>query len=227
MKTLSLFTLAIILLTNLQARENPFQATPAYDEEKARLLELSEVDQNYAVEFQEQKDYIKETYQKMQNLETVKTKKDDLTEDKIKKLIQEAQKKTVKETKEIVEKAVEPKKTEQIVYVKPRLDVMYEKEILPFVKIEYDNDKIDIVSSYKVSKKITLPDKNKIVLDYSAKENFYTKRVDLESTNFKKIAVGNHKDENFFRIVIDLSSMPEDYEVTYDESKVSIVKLYQ
>jgi hypothetical protein len=229
MKKLYLVTFIFILITSLQARENPFEPTTSYEEEHARLMEMAEVDQDYQREFQKEQQYIEETYEKMQNIgkDKEEAKDDTLTEEKIKKLIQDAQKKTVEKTKEIVEKAVEPKKTEQIVYVKPRLDVMYEKEILPFVKVEYDNDRIDILSKYKISKKITLPEKNKIVLDFTANENFYTKRVDLESTNFKRIAVGNHKKENFFRVVIELSSVPEDYEVTFNDTKVSIVKLYQ
>ena len=74
---------------------------------------------------------------------------------------------------------------------------------------------------------MTLPGKKKIILDFSAKENFYTIREDLNSTNFPKIAVGNHKKENYFRIVVELANMPEDYEVTYDDKMVSIIKLYE
>ncbi|XPV68852.1 MAG: hypothetical protein ACNI25_16325 [Halarcobacter sp.] len=230
MRKLSLFTIVFIFATILVARENPFEPTTAYQEEQARTIEISQVEEDYGLEFQREQQYIADTYEKMQKVgeEEKEKKKDDLTEEKIKKLIQDSQKQTVEKTKEIVEKAVKPnKKTEQIVYVKPRLDVMYEKELLPFVKVEYDNDRIDIISKYKISKKITLPNERKIVLDYTAKENFYTKRATLESTNFKKIAVGNHKKENFFRVVIELADMPEDYEVTYDDTKVSIIKLYQ
>ncbi len=75
-------------------------------------------------------------------------------------MIKEAQKKV--EPKVIVKKIIEKQKEpQQVVYVKPRLDVVNEKEILPFVKVEYDNDKIDIHSKYKVTKKITLPGKKK------------------------------------------------------------------
>ena len=74
---------------------------------------------------------------------------------------------------------------------------------------------------------MTLPGKKKIILDFGAKENFYTVREDLNSTNFPKIAVGNHKNENYFRVVVELANMPEDYEVTYDDKMVSIIKLYE
>lgn len=236
MKTL--YTLLLLLPLTLVARENPFEPTNAYEEEHARMVELTEMDENYAIEFQREQQYINEVYEKMNNpkedekkkSEEVKPKpkKPELTEEKVKKLIEKATKKTEEKTKELVKKAVDekPKEIEQVVYVKPRLDVTYEKEILPFVKVEYDNDKIDIISDNKVSKKLTLPGKKKIILDYTARKNFYTVRENLESTNFLKIAVGNHKKENFYRVVIDLAQLPENYEVSYSDYKVTIVKLY-
>lgn len=234
MKTL--FTLLLVLSTSLIARENPFEPTNAYEEEAARMIEINEVEQDYDVEFQQEQQYINTMYEKMNKpveekpkmVEKPKPIKPALTEAKVKKLIKKAQKETEAKTRTIVKKVVDaPKEIKQVVYVKPRLDVTMEKEILPFVKIEYDNDKIDIHSKYKVTKKLTLPGKKKIILDYAAKENFYTKRETLDSTSFLKIAIGNHKKEKFFRVVIELSELPENYEVTYDEMKVSIVKLYE
>lgn len=226
MKTL--FTLLIILQVSLIARENPFEPTIAYEEEAARMIEMQEVEEDYAIEFQKEQHYVNEMYEKMNNPKEEKPKKPALTEDKVKKLIEKATKETEKKTKEIVKKAVEekPKEIEQVVFVKPRLDVSYEKEILPFVKVSYDNDKIDIFSKYKVSKKLTLPNEKKIILDFTARENFYTVREKLESTNFLKITAGNHKKDNFFRVVVELSQLPDNFEVTYDDDKVSIIKLY-
>lgn len=229
MKTL--YTLLLLLPLTLFARENPFEPTSAYEEEAGRLIELSEIDENYAIELQKEQQYINEVYESMNKPQEEKKEpvKPALTEEKVKKLIEKATKKTEEKTKQLVKKAVEekPKEIEQVVYVKPRLDVTYEKQILPFVKVEYDNDKIDIISDYKVSKKLTLPGKKKIILDYTARKNFYTVRENLESTSFLKIAVGNHKKDNFFRIVVELSELPENYEVSYSDNKVTIVKLYQ
>lgn len=238
MKHLSLFTLLVVLSTSLIARENPFEPTNAYEEEAARMIEITEIDQDYDVEFQQEQQYINEVYEKMNKpAEEKKAKmvkkampapKPALTEAKVKKLIKKAQKETEAKTRTIVKRVTNaPKEIKQVVYVKPRLDVTVEKNILPFVKIEFDNDKIDIYSKYKVTKKLTLPGKKKIILDYAAKENFYTKREILDSTSFLKIAIGNHKKDKFFRVVIELSEMPENYEVTYDDMKVSIVKLYE
>lgn len=232
----TLFTLLLVLATGLIARENPFEPTNAYEEEAARMIEINEVERDYDVEFQQEQQYIKSVYEKMNKPEEPKVEapkpmmeeKPALTEEKVKKLIKEAQKQSEAKTKKIVEKAVEqPKEVQQVVYVKPRLDVSYEKELLPFLRLSYDNDKMDIYSRYKITKKITLPGQNKIVLDYASNENFYTKREELQSTNFPKIAVGNHKEEKFFRVVVELASAPENYQVTYDDTKVSIIKLYQ
>ncbi|QDF30246.1 AMIN domain-containing protein [Halarcobacter anaerophilus] len=231
MKTL-FFTLLLILTTSAVARENPFEATNAYEEEKARIIEMNETEEDYAVEYQQEQQYVNEMYEKMnkpQKEEPKKPKKPAVTEEKVKKMIQKAQKEVEKKAKDIAQEVVkkQPKEVEQVVYVKPRLDVVNEKELLPFVKVEYDNDKIDIISKYKVSKKITLPGEKKMVLDFNANENFYTVRQSLDSTNFPKVTVGNHKKDKFFRVVVELASTPDDYEVTYDDQKVSIVKLYE
>ncbi len=232
-----LFTLLLIFSTSLLARENPFEPTNAYEEEAARIIEMNEIDEDYDVEFQQEQQYVDSMYEKMNKVEeepakapeVKKAEKPALTEKQVKKMIKKAQKESEAKTKVIVKKVIieKPKEVQQVVYVKPRLDVTNEKEILPFVKIEYDNDKIDIYSKYKVTKKITLPGKKKIVLDYMAKENFYTKRETLESTNFPKIAVGNHQKEKFFRVVVELAEFPENYEVTYDDEMVSIIKVYE
>lgn len=227
MKTL--FTLLFVLSVSLVARENPFEATNAYEEEAARIVEMSEVEEDYAVEYQQEQQYVNEMYEKMNNPKEEKPKEPALTEEKVKTMIQKAQKETEKKAKDIAKEVVveQPKEVQQVVYVKPRLDVVNEKQLLPFVKVEYDNDRIDIFSKYSISKKITLPGEKKIVLDFNAKENFYTIREDLKSTNFPRVAVGNHQKENFFRIVVELASTPDDYEVTYDDKKVSVIKLYE
>ncbi|MFV0563550.1 AMIN domain-containing protein [Malaciobacter mytili] len=232
MKKISLFIALLILSSNLSARENPFEPTQTYNEEVARLMEI---DESYPDEFDNQeKYYIKEIQDNMKansiNKDTKasneKKEPEVLTEEKVKKLITQAQQKTVSETKKIV-KELKEQKSEEIIYVKPRTDVSYEKEILPFLKLEYTNEKLQLQSKYKVFKKFTLPNKNKMILDFYANENFYTIREDLNSTNFTKITVGNHKKDKFFRVVVELSDTPLNYEVTYDDNQVTIYKLEQ
>ena len=44
MKTLFLFTLTVILALNLNARENPFEPTDAFEEEVGKIVEMDEND---------------------------------------------------------------------------------------------------------------------------------------------------------------------------------------
>jgi hypothetical protein len=149
------------------------------------------------------------------------------------KLIKKTKIQTENRTKQIVKKELENTKIvepTQVVYVKPRPDVIDEdamltKKLLDFIKIEYNDDKLIIYTDYKVSKKFTLDKENKIIIDYKAKMNFYTKRDDLESKNFMKIAVGNHKQEKYFRVVVELSDKPKNYKVSYTDNLITISRI--
>ena len=247
MKTLFLFTLTIVLAFNLNARENPFEATNAYEEEAARIIEQNEADDGSLNESA----YIQEMQEKMSNVSNSNENKNKVkeavkkltpalkvektyTKKEVKKLIKKAQIKAESKVKNIVKKElaknkmVEPK---QIVYVKPRTDIiddntsmMKTKMLLDFLKIEYNDNKLTIHTKDLVSKKFTLDKENKIIIDYKAKKNFYTKREILESTNFKKIAVGNHKKERFYRVVILLSKKPNNYKVEYKDNLITILQ---
>ncbi|MGM0519913.1 MAG: AMIN domain-containing protein [Campylobacterota bacterium] len=259
MKTLFLFTLAVILSTNLNARENPFTTTNAYDEEAARIIESEQ----FAMNQSEESDYIQrmreklavedeipsiasikntdenkseviKNEQKPQKVEekkkTTKTK-EEISNEELKKLIKQAQQETEQRAKQIIEEQLKSSqiKPQEVVFVKPRLDVEEQMQneqttlnILPFLDIVYSDNKMDLKSKYSVSKKFSLPKENKLIVDYKAKVNFYTKREELNSKNFKKIAVGNHKKNSFFRVVIQLDSNPSNYEVSYKNDLVSI-----
>jgi len=251
MKTLFLFTLTVILSLNLSARENPFAATNAYEEEAARIIELNEINEEETLNAE----YIKEMQEKMNNMTSVnkadvnknkvkeavnkltpalkaKPKAKTYSQKEVKKLIKKAQKQTEAKTKAILKKELEKTKIiepQQVVFVKPRTDIveddpMKEKEILPFVKVSYNNNSLTIHTSDKVSKKFALDKDNKIIIDYKAYKNFYTKREDLTSKGFEKIAVGNHKKDRFYRIVVKLTSKPSDYKVNYKDGLITIIK---
>lgn len=247
MKTLFLFTLTIILAFNLNARENPFEATNAYEEEAARIIEQNESDNNsinesaYIQEMQEKMSAVsKNNENKNKVTEAVKKLKPALKVEKtyskkeVKKLIKKAQVQSESKAKKLLKKElakskmVEPK---QIVYVKPRTDIiddtmnMKTKMLLDFVKVEYNDDKLIIHTNDTVSKKFTLEKENKIIIDYKARKNFYTKREILESRSFKKIAVGNHKKEKFYRVVILLSKKPSNYKVEYKDNLITVLSL--
>lgn len=216
MKTLFLFTLTLVLALNLNARENPFEATNAYEEEAARIIEQK----------------VKEAIEKLKpalKVEKTYTKKE------VKKLIKKAQVQSESKVKKLVKrelektKIVEPK---QVVFVKPRTDILDEelvmmktKVLLDFIKVQYNDEKIVLHTKDRVSKKFALEKENKLIIDYKARKNFYTKRDTLDSSNFKKIAVGSHKKENFYRVVIQLENKPSMYKVIYTDGLINILSL--
>ena len=65
MKTLFLFTLTVILALNLNARENPFEPTDAFEEEVGKIVEM---DENAVRKSMEETPYIKEMQEKMSNV---------------------------------------------------------------------------------------------------------------------------------------------------------------
>ena len=243
MKTLFLFTLTLVLALNLNARENPFESTNAYEEEAARIIEQNEIDANSINEDA----YIKEMQEKMSKVtdenannnkvnEAIKKLTPALkvektyTKKEVKKLIKKAQVQSESKVKRLVKKelektiVVEPK---QVVYVKPRVDIlddeMISKELLDFIKVEYNDEKIIIHTDYKVARKFTLEKEMKIIIDYKAKLNFYTKRDVLDSKEFKKIAIGNHKKERYFRVVLEVANKPSNYNVNYTDDLITII----
>ena len=244
MKTLSLFTSALILTVSLEARENPFNTTAAYEEEAARIIELNEEslynpsEEDYAQRMQEKlavegenKNEVEKQIEKIAPMMQEKPKQEPkYSKDEVEKLIKKAQRQAEYKTKKLIEKKLEEtKKAEpkQVVFVKPRPDVVVEDmtkelQILPFVKLEYSDNDLMIHTDYKVSKKFSISKENKLIIDYKANLNFYTKREILDSKNFKKVAIGNHKKNGFFRVVVELDKNPSSYKVDYKNNLITI-----
>lgn len=167
-----IFILSFFLVINLVARENPFEPTNAFKEEKARLMEIQE-------------------------------------ENESKEKILITPKITIEEPTPIDD------------------NISIEKIYLPFVHVKYSDEMFEINSKYSVTKRVVLPNKKKMILDYDAKEDFYTIREDLKSLNFQKIAIGNHDKYGFFRIVIELEKMPENYKIIYNDNKTTIMRIVE
>jgi hypothetical protein len=241
MKTLFLFTLTVILALNLNARENPFEPTDSFEDEVGKIVQM---DENSVRKSMEETPYIKEMQEKMSNVTGQnKTKVEEninkampavesktYSKKEVDTLIQKTQKQTEQKAKELVKKEVQ-KTTEptQVVYVKPRSDVaddesLLTKTILPYLKVEYNDNKFIIHSEHKVSKKFSIDKENKIIIDYKGLVEFNTKKDSLESQSFKKIAVGNHKKEGYYRIAIELIDKPSKFEVDYKDDIITITK---
>ncbi len=237
MKTLFLFILTVILALNLNARENPFEITDGFeDAEKAVVLDEKAVKQSM-----EEAPYIKEMQEKMSGgTEKNKVENNSATtpvvdeksysKKEVDSLIQKTQKQTEQKAKELVKKEVQKvAEPTQVVYVKPRGDVndneaLLTKNILPFIKLEYNDNKLIIHTPHKVSKKFSVNKENKLIIDYSASLEFNTKIDTLESKNFKKVAVGNHKKNGYFRIAIELIDKPSKFDVDYKDEIITITR---
>jgi len=247
MKSFSLLITSIILVSSLEARENPFMPTKAYEDEVARLMEI---DDNYPREFQEnqnietedmtpilkEKDVNKplpsavakteEEINKAKALKAAKIKKQKALEEALKKAeIAKAEADRLRAEKEAaLAKAKALEEQGPVIYIKKRDDIVVNNtlEVLPFLNIEYTNETMTLNSPHKVFKKFYLPDENKLIIDFKAEVTFFTKRLDLESQHFKKIVAGNHKKEKYFRVVLLLKDSPINYNVTYSEDSVFI-----
>ncbi|MBY0540727.1 MAG: AMIN domain-containing protein [Campylobacterales bacterium] len=241
MKTLFLFTLTVILALNLNARENPFEPTDSFEDEVGKIVQM---DENSVRKSMEETPYIKEMQEKMSNVTGQNKNKVEeninktmpvieqkaYSKKEVDSLIQKTQKQTEQKAKEIAKKEVQ-KTTEptQVVYVKPRSDVaddeaLLTKTILPYLKVEFNDNKFIIHSEHKVSKKFSVDNENKIIIDYKGLVEFNTKKDSLESQSFKKIAVGNHKKEGYYRIAIELIDKPSKFEVDYKDDIITITK---
>jgi hypothetical protein len=236
---------------NLSARENPFEITNAYEEESAKILELNETPAT--LESIQEAQYIREMQEKMSKTTTLNANTNKV-EDAVNKIIpiikekpavktyskkevdsiiQKTKKQTEQKTKEIVKKELSKTQSNepiQVVYVKPRPDIIDDdalvtKNLLSFLKIEFNDNKLIIHTDYKVSKKFSITRENKIIIDYKAKLNFLTKRDDIDSKNFKRIAIGNHKSEGYFRLAIELIDKPSKYDVKYEDNLITISKI--
>jgi len=130
------------------------------------------------------------------------------------------------EKKQIItlEKAME--ELDKVVVEVPKrtdIDIHENIDILPFVNLDFTNDKIEINSKYDVFRKFTIDDSNKIVLDYHAKTFFLTKVKKLDTDFYDKVVIGNHLKDRYFRIVIVLKNKPNKYKVTYTDNLVTII----
>ncbi len=263
MKSLPLIITSLLIVASLEARENPFMPTKAYDDEVARLMEI---DQNYPSEFMEKNQNIQledmtpvlhegdinkplptavakseEEMKKEQMKKDAQMKKEKMLQEALKK-VEMAKKEAAKAKKEkelAMAKAKELEERGPVIYVKPRpQEAMMQEEpkmqeemqmevksikVLPFLTVEYSNDKMTLNTKYKIMKKFYLEDEKKLIVDFKGNVSFFTKKMALDSTNFKQLIAGNHKEEKFFRVVIVVENMPSSYDVSFDDELVYIL----
>ncbi len=230
MKTLLLTTtLTAFLSLSLQARENPFIL---YEEKTGRVIESPS--KNKSVTDLEEEQFIRD-YQNGTKQSTVENEKKAPTQvqqeksyskKEVDSLMLKTKYEAEQKAKALVKKELK-KEPEQVVYVKPRADTitnetLNSRNILPFVKIDYNDNKLLISSQDEVFKKFSINKENKLVIDLKGKRNFNGTRYELNSSNFQAISTGNHSTDGFYRIVVELSSKPSNYNFDYSDSIISI-----
>jgi len=198
MKTISVSLLSITLTLSLFARENPFEPTDHYLEQKEMVIKANELEK--IRKEQEEADKIAQEL-------AMKKEKQRLDQEMIIEKEKAAQK--LKMEKEEIQKQVEMKKETKVVEVPYVPQIKENFRILPYVKIYVLNDVITIKvdPQYKLLNQDILRPNKKLLFDFEGNVSFYTIRKDIISEDFKSLTVGTHKEENFFRVVIDL---PED-----------------
>lgn len=248
MKKVSYLVTSLLLVSSLEARENPFMPTQAYQDEVARLMEI---DQNYSREFiggdknietEDMTPVLRENeVNKPAETAVAKSEEEIMAEQKKKeeelakqkaldealmkaKMAKELAEKERLEKEKAIARAKELEERGPVVFVKQRDDIEINNtiEVLPFLTVNYTNDEMTLTTKYPVFKKFYLEEENKLIVDFKGDVTFYTKRHDLESTNFKSLAAGNHKDEKFFRVVILVDKEPSKYNVSYNDQSVFI-----
>jgi hypothetical protein len=263
MKSLPLIVTSLLMVASLEARENPFMPTKAYNDEAARLMEI---DQNYPPEFMEKNQNIEledmtpvlkegdvnkplpsavakseEEMKKEQMKKEAQIKKEKMLQEALKK-VEMAKREAAKAKKEkeaAMAKAKELEERGPVVYVKPRPeDEMAQNEskmqenmpmevksvkVLPFLTVEYSNDKMTLNTKYKIMKKFYIKAEKKLIVDFKGNVSFFTKKIDLDSKNFEQLVAGNHKEEQFFRVVILVKDTPTNYDISFDDELVYIV----
>ena len=147
MKTLFLFTLTIILALNLNARENPFEATDSFEEEldKAAVLDEKAIKRSM-----EEAPYIKEMQEKMSNVSGQSANKNKVednsnkpaptpeeksyTKKEVDTLIQKTQKQTEQKAKELVKKEVQ--NNHEVIVEPTGFIVKADSYVIPKTKID-------------------------------------------------------------------------------------------
>jgi len=244
---IKMIMLIISLAMFLEARENPFAK---YEEDTGIMQELNETPKNLD-ELQEL-EYIKKVQQEQaqQTTKTQTPKKPpakavkqnvkpvDKTYSKkeVDSLIQKTKQQNEQKAKELVKKEIAKvkKEPEQVVYVKPRADIEADtktttlssnngaKDILPFLNVEITDDKLVIKSTYTMFKKFSIDKENKLAFDYRAKVSFLTKKEYINSKNFKTLVVGNHRNNSYFRVALELTDKPSKYNVEVNNESITI-----
>jgi len=206
MKINALLIFSMILSISLFSRENPFEPTDHFLEQKEMIIEANKQAQNTENEEKKAKKELEENAEAL-----IEKKKKEKPLPTIATQVKKVQT-TVNNTKE--KKLVEPKKVNLS-------EAQQSFNILPFIKIDIINDilTIQVDTKYKFLNQKVLRPAKKLLFDFEGNVSFYTVRKDIISKKFISLTVGTHMKENYFRIVIDLPSETTNYIENIDSKK--------
>lgn len=225
MRTLLLSTVIVsFFCLTLQARENPF----ILPEDSGTYQKAKNTDSDEEQFIKNNQNKLKETTQDEEQKSLTQVQDKAYSKKEIDSLMLKTKYEAEQKAKALIKKEL-AKEPEQVVYVKPRADAttdetLTSKNILPFVKVDYNDNKLLISSQDAIYKKFSINAEKKLVIDFKGVKNFSGAKHNLNSSNFKVISTGNHSSNGFYRIVVELSSKPSNYNFDYSDSIISIIK---
>ena len=197
--SLIIANILMILVSSLSSRENPFEPTRTYIEEKKELklaLIKKEQDQNRSIKLASKRKLVEKPMEEIVFKEPIKQISKDSNLSKI--------------------------------CIKTREIKTYKYHLLPFVNIHITNDIMYISTKYKLKKFFILEEENKLVFDYVGKKGFYTKRETLSShKDFNKLIIGAHPENYYFRVVIQTNKDVSKYKVKLNKKRNKPITIWK
>lgn len=200
----------LFLALSLFSRENPFEATETFEQKKKEYLKQIELEKEAQAKAEEAIAKEKELQELAAKLEKEKDEKERLE----KLALEEEEKRKALEQKQEAEKLAEQKALEEEI----------EKNALKYNPLEFvsfkvyeDHMTINVEQLYKLLNVDVLKPSNKFLFDFKGHTDFYTKRKVLDNHPlFKSIAIGNHPQKGYFRIVIETNGDIKDFKEDID-----------
>jgi hypothetical protein len=206
MKHLCLLFILTVVSVELSARENPFEPTDTYIDKQEEYFKQIE-----AKKLAKQKKIEEDRLQEEMLLQREK----ELAQIELEKQQELERIKQIQKEKEALEKQ--------------KIKEMKNYKALPFVTIQtFDKELlIHVDTKFQLINQDILKKQNKFLFDFSGNTSFYTIRKNLEHQHFKAYAIGTHRKEGYFRVVIDLSDKAINYKEHIDTKKGTISIKYK
>ena len=201
-KSIFIILLIYISTTTLSARLNPFAPSKGYMEEKYEIIEKYEDPDGMMQEVPKEKE--EEMTQEVQSRPSMS---DADIIDTIKKSSSSAKSTSVSSAPFI------------------QLNNGLSK-LTNFLSVELKDNILILILKDNMRKKFTLLDDNgdkKIVFDVMSSNGFKTLNYNIENINFKSMKIGSHPQEQYYRIVVQVSQDPETYDISYKENNTIVI----